>query len=279
MSILIVESPRPSASAGKVLLIGLGGLGCPAALALAQAGVGTLTLCDDDCVDEGNLHRQILFEGTDVGAHKLDAARRALGPIAERSGTRLQLVKERFLPDNARQLVAKHDLVLEGADNFATKFLAADACHLEQRPVVHGAAIRWVGTAWAVPALGQPCYRCLFEDLPSGLADSCDSAGVMGPVVGIVGAMMAELALRVMSGGIPYGHVWTLDGKADTLRQVPVHARADCPLCGTQASIHDIHEPRYLRDPRLACVGPSGDASNLEGAKHGRYSSNSNPAP
>jgi molybdopterin/thiamine biosynthesis adenylyltransferase len=260
-----------------VLLVGLGGLGCPAALALVEAGVGSLTLCDDDRVDEGNLHRQILFHERHVGAHKLDAALAELGPLARRSGTRLQAWRGRFLPENARALAASHDLVVEGADNFATKFLAADACHLEARPVVHGAAIRWVGTAWAVGPLGRPCYRCLFEDIPRGPRDSCDSVGVMGPVVGLVGAMMAELALRILSGSGARGEVWTLDGKRDTLRLCPVHPRPDCALCGDAPSIVDIAEARYLTDPESTGSAAALDASKLEGVRHGRYSTNPDP--
>ena len=249
MSTLQVEPALSAqASSWRVLLVGLGGLGCPAALALARAGIGTLRMCDDDVVDEGNLHRQILFAAEDVGTDKLDAAGRALGPVARASGTRVEFVRERFLPENARELARGVDLVIEGADNFATKFLAADACHLEGRPVVHGAGLRWVGTAWSVAARGRPCYRCLFEDLPTGPQLNCDGAGVMGPVVGIIGALMAELALRALSGRGARPELWTLDGKADTLREVPVAARASCPLCGTTPSILEIDEARYRSD-------------------------------
>jgi molybdopterin/thiamine biosynthesis adenylyltransferase len=209
-------------------------------------------LCDDDVVDEGNLHRQILYRDADIGADKLDAARGALSAEAARSGTEIRLLRERFLPDNARDLVRVVDLVIEGADNFATKFLVADACFLERRPVVHGAAIRWVGTAWAVAPRGGPCYRCLFEEVPSGPQASCDSAGVMGPVVGIVGALMAELALRTLSGRGAFGELWSFDGKAELLRRVPVAARPACPLCGPTASIGDTAEARYLPGSRAA---------------------------
>jgi molybdopterin/thiamine biosynthesis adenylyltransferase len=236
----------------RILLVGLGGLGCPAALALVRAGVGELVLCDDDVVDEGNLHRQILYGPGDVGSDKLAAAQAALAADTLASGTRIRLVHQRFLPENARELVRSVDLVVEGADNFATKFLVADACFLERRPVVHGAAIRWVGTAWAVAAAGKPCYRCLFEDLPAGAQASCDSAGVMGPVVGVVGALMAELALRVASSRPVYAELWSLDGKADALRKVPVSARSTCPLCGDSASIRDTEEARYLAGTRAA---------------------------
>lgn len=235
-----------------MLLIGLGGLGCPAALALVRAGVGELALCDDDVVDEGNLHRQILYGGGDVGKDKLDAAEAALQPAAQRSGTRIRLVRERFLPDNARRLARDADIVVEGADNFATKFLAADACFLEGRPVVHGAGIRWVGTAWSVGASGCPCYRCLFEDVPAGPQASCDSAGVMGPMVGIVGALMAELALRVLCGRPAHGELWSLDAKREALRKVALRARPGCALCGAAPSIRDTDESRYLPGTRAA---------------------------
>ena len=238
------EGQRGAAQA-RALLVGLGGLGCPAALALVRAGIGELVLCDDDVVDEGNLHRQILYGPADVGADKLDAARAALEREAERTGTRLTLVRSRFLPENARELVRSVDVLIEGADNFATKFLSADAACLERRPVVHGAGIRWMGTAWAVAPHGRPCYRCLFEDVPVGAQPNCDSAGVMGPVVGVVGALMAELALRVACGHPPWGELWSFDGKADTLRRVPVSARAECPLCGSSPSIVDTDESRY----------------------------------
>jgi molybdopterin/thiamine biosynthesis adenylyltransferase len=243
---LPVERVAPSPADWRVLLVGLGGLGCPAALALVRAGVGVLRLCDDDQVDEANLHRQILYGPDDVGADKLSAAAQALQPLAGQSGTRIELVRSRFLPENARKLAHDVDLVIEGADNFATKFLAADACHLEGRPIVHGAGLRWIGTAWSVAAAGRPCYRCLFEDVPAEPQANCDAVGVMGPVVGIVGALMAELGLRTLSLGGGCNQLWTLDGKTDNLRQVSVQARPGCALCGSEPSIHEIEESRYL---------------------------------
>ncbi len=228
-----------------VLVVGVGGLGCPAALALASAGVGRLVLADDDVVDETNLHRQILFSEGDVGSNKLDAAARAL--TREHPGTRVELVRSRFLPENGRQLARSVDLVVEGADNYATKFLVADACRIEDRPVVHGSGVRWRATAWAVSSAGAPCLRCLFEDLPEGEAQpNCAEAGVMGPVVGFAGALMADLALRLLSGDpSATGHIHTYDGLTDTLRAVEVRPRAACPLCGPGRGIFDIDETRY----------------------------------
>jgi adenylyltransferase/sulfurtransferase len=215
-----------------VLVVGLGGLGCPALLALAHAGVGTLGLCDDDEVDATNLHRQILYGEGDVGMHKVDAAARALTAIAPR--VELRPFRTRLLPTNAAELVRGWDVVLEGADNFATKFLAADACAAAGVPVVHASSVRWVGTALAVGARGRPCYRCLFEDLPEGDAPNCAEAGVMGPVVGLTAAAQVDLALALLGRSAVAGTLVTVDGKSATLRRRAVPPRVDCPLCGVE---------------------------------------------
>jgi molybdopterin/thiamine biosynthesis adenylyltransferase len=236
------DSKRLAAS--SVLVVGVGGLGCPALLALARAGIGRLVLADDDVVDVSNLHRQILFSDRDVGHDKLDVAERAL----RRSGFAgdIELLRSRFLPENARGRVRSVDVVVEGADNFATKFLAADACHLESRPLVHGSAVQFRATVWAVGAGGRPCYRCLFEDVPFGEAQAgCSEAGVMGPVVGIAGALMADLALGIACARPTLGRLHSYDGIQDRLRSVDVAPRRDCPLCGTVRSIFDIEETRY----------------------------------
>jgi molybdopterin/thiamine biosynthesis adenylyltransferase len=237
----------------RVLVVGLGGLGCPVASILAQRPGLELWLADDDVVELSNLHRQILYTDADVGQSKLEAAERALVATGARPEA-LVLVRERLLPENARRLIAEVDLVIEGADNFATKFLAADAAHLEGRPIVHGAAVRFVATAWAVSAAGRPCYRCLFEDLPAGAQQGCSEAGVMGPVVGLAGALMAELALRVLQrDASAFGELKTYDGWRDTLRTVPAAARASCTLCGdSETPIRDIVESRYVQGPCAA---------------------------
>jgi molybdopterin/thiamine biosynthesis adenylyltransferase len=239
---------------GRVLLVGLGGLGCPAALALVHAGVGVLGLCDDDVVERTNLHRQILFGEADVGSPKLDAAMHALKAQARAAGRGdldVRLHRTRLLPENALSLVREYDVVVEGSDNFATKFLAADACALAKVPVVHASAVRWIGTALAVGRHGRPCYRCLFEDLPEGDAPNCAEAGVMGPVVGVVAAAQADLALAVIDGAPVEGQLVTFDGRTGALRRRVVHSRPDCPLCGQPpagarfARIERIDRERY----------------------------------
>ena len=241
------SSPERAALQHKsALVVGVGGLGCPVALALAEAGVGQILLADDDCVDVTNLHRQILFGEGDVGHDKLDAAERALYRLGAQPGS-IELVRSRLLPDNARELVARVDVVIEGADNFATKFLCADACFLERRPVVHGAAVRWQATVLSVAETGAPCYRCLFEDLPVGeAAPNCAEAGVIGPLVGFAGALMADRALSILLGDRAFfGSVVSYDGKADRARLVALVARSGCALCSAERAIDSITHARY----------------------------------
>ena len=234
--------------AARALIVGVGGLGCPAALVLAHAGVGTIGLADDDLVDETNLHRQILFDAADVGKPKLDAAARSLAKIREALAVRLH--PTRLLPHNAVELISQYDIVLEGSDNFATKFLTADACAIARVPVVHAAAVRWQGTVLAVRA--RPCYRCLFEDLPREDAPNCAEAGVIGPMVGVVAAIQADLALAMIDGKELSGELVTFDGKTSRMRRRTIAARRDCPLCGSEARIRSIERDRYV-DAAASC--------------------------
>lgn len=236
-----------SLAGARVLVVGVGGLGCPAALALARAGVGTIGLVDDDVVDLANLHRQILFEDADVGRSKIAAATQALLRLA--GDVKVEAHETRLLPHNAVALVAGYDVIVEGSDNFATKFLAADACALAQRPIVHGAAVRWHGTALAVGPKGRPCYRCLFEDVPLADAPNCAEAGVVGPMVGVVGAAQADLALSVLAGEDVAGELFTFDGRTLASRRHRVASRATCVLCGSGAGLSrlvDIDPKRYV---------------------------------
>jgi molybdopterin/thiamine biosynthesis adenylyltransferase len=239
----------------RVLVVGAGGLGCPAAIALARAGVGTIGIADDDVVDVTNLHRQILYSEADVGRPKVDAAARALRAIAP--GARVEEHATRLLPGNAVALVSSYDLVVEGSDNFATKFLAADACAIARVPIVHAAAVRWHGTVLAVAAGGAPCYRCLFEDIPRENAPNCAEAGVIGPLVGVVAGIQASLALAMIDGGDMSGTLITFDGKTDALRRRAIAPRPDCALCGPPPRIDRIDVARYVQ-PAL-CADPHQD--------------------
>jgi adenylyltransferase/sulfurtransferase len=232
-----------------ILLVGAGGIGAPAAWALAHAGVRALRVVDDDVVELSNLHRQILFVDEDVGRDKLAAFRAALERLAPDMA--IDGVRGRALPHNVLELVASASLVLDATDNFASRFLLADAAMLAGVPIVHAAAVRWHATVMAVAPGGRPCYRCLFEDLPSGDAPDCATAGVVGPVCGVSGALAADLALRILGAdqhGDPngaFGHITQYDGRTDRLRRVTVSPRPDCALCGDAATIGTIDASRY----------------------------------
>jgi molybdopterin/thiamine biosynthesis adenylyltransferase len=219
-----------STAAVRVLLVGVGGLGAPAAWALGAMGRPMeLIVADDDVVELSNLHRQILFRESDVGRSKVRAAQDRLNAafpwlvVTDGGG--------RFVPERAAQLLASADVVVEGSDNFATKFLVADAARRARRPVVHGAAVRWYGTVLGVGPTGVPCYRCLFEDTPEDQQLACDAAGVMGPVLGVLGAVMADWAVGLTQGA-GAGRIFALDGKALTSRVRSFAARTDCPCQG-----------------------------------------------
>jgi adenylyltransferase/sulfurtransferase len=236
-------SPDRSTASLRVLVVGTGGVGAPAAIALAEAGIGELVLADDDEVEVENLHRQLLFDDADVGSSKPDAARRAL--VRRRSSLSVEVFRGRAVPATAKELVARVDAVVDATDNFPTRFLLADACRLAGVPVVHAAAVRWIGTVVSSAARGQPCYRCLFEDVPASAPD-CQTAGIVGPVCGVIGGIAAEMALAAARGETRLaGKIATFDGLSDELRLVGIPARTSCPLCGSEPTIHDLDENRY----------------------------------
>jgi molybdopterin/thiamine biosynthesis adenylyltransferase len=239
-----VSSNAIELATARVLLVGVGGLGCPAAIALARAGVGTLGLADDDEVDLSNIHRQILFEEEDVGRPKVPVAAERLRALAP--SVKLAIHETRLLPNNAVGLVSQYDLVVEGSDNFATKFLAADACALARKPIVHAAAVRWHGTALAVSPTGKPCYRCLFEDVPLENVPNCAEAGVVGPMVGVVAAAQADLALSVLAREDVFGELFTFDAKTLASRRRRIAPRSSCALCGDGTRIENIEPRRYV---------------------------------
>ncbi len=230
-----------------VALVGVGGLGCPAAWALARAGA-SLRLIDEDLVERSNLHRQTLFTERDVGERKVLAAARALASFAP--AVRVEAVAEHVAPERALALLAGATVVVEGTDNLAAKFLVADACAALGVPVVHGACVGWVGTVLPVVWREAACYRCVFEDLPSlddgAEAASCATAGVYGPITSVVGALMAADALRLAAGDRSRaGALARYDGWAQTFRATRMARRRDCPLCGDGARAPSLAPERY----------------------------------
>ncbi len=213
----------------RVLMVGAGGLGAPAALYLAAAGVGTLGLVDPDVVSRSNLQRQVLYGSADVGAAKTAAAARRLSAL----NPHVETVAHAFAVDaaNARELVRGYDLVLDGTDDFATRFAVADACVAEGRTLVSGALGRWTGQVGVFA--GRPCYRCLTPEIPPD-AETCAVVGVVGALAGVIGAMMALEAVKIVAGaGEPLtGRLLIYDALAAESRTVRVGADPACPVCG-----------------------------------------------
>jgi molybdopterin/thiamine biosynthesis adenylyltransferase len=224
--------------AGKsVLVIGAGGLGGPALLVLGAAGVGRIVLVEDDVVETSNLNRQPLFREADVGARKAAAAAARLRAI--RPGAALDVRDERFDAGNAVELVRAADVVLDGSDNFATKFLANDAALRARKPLVHGGVLRTTAQVLTIAPAGLGgCLRCLFEGPPpDGSVPSCAEAGVLGATASFAGALMGAEALRLLEGerGAYEGRLFTFEARTARGRLVLVRRRPGCPACaGTQ---------------------------------------------
>jgi molybdopterin/thiamine biosynthesis adenylyltransferase len=215
--------------AARVLVVGAGGLGAPAALYLAAAGVGTLGLVDADTVSLSNLQRQVLFNEADVGRPKVEAAAgrlTALNPHVTVETHPLWLDQA-----NARAVISRYDLVLDGTDDFATRFAVSDACLAEGKPLVSGALGRWTGQVGVFH--GQPCYRCLVPETPPD-AETCALVGVVGALAGVIGSMMALEAVKVITGaGDPLsGRLLIYDALAAETRTVRIGADPACPSCG-----------------------------------------------
>ena len=224
----------------RVLVVGAGGLSSPVLRLLAKRSGVHITVIDDDAVDESNLHRQTLYVDADVGCSKIERAQRALRELSP--DLSIEVVAGRFVPTTAAELLRDHTLVVEGADNLATKFLVADAAHIAGVPAVQAGAVRWAG--WALCALpGSACLRCLFEDIPRDRIETCAEAGVVGPVVGVLGALQAALTFRLLQGERPGGELWHYDALRGALRKTLVRRRSDCPLCNGE--IQDLRMERY----------------------------------
>ena len=214
--------------AARVGLVGVGGVGAPAALYLAAAGAGTLRLIDDDAVALSNLQRQILFDGADVGRLKVEAGAAALAALNPH--VRIEPRAARLTPSTAVDLLAGCDVVIDGTDDFATRFATSDACLALGAPLVSGALGRWSGQVGVFT--GRPCYRCLVPDTPPD-AETCARVGVVGALAGVVGAMAALEAIKLLAGaGEPLaGRLLIYDGLAGAARTVRIAADPACPAC------------------------------------------------
>ena len=229
--------------AARVLVVGAGGLGSPVALYLAAAGVGTLGLVDFDEVDATNLQRQILHGESDVGRPKLDSARDRLAEANPH--VRVIAHEARLGGGNALSVLADYDVVVDGTDNFPTRYLVNDACVMLGKPNVYGSVHQWEGQVSVFATEGGPCYRCLFrEPPPPGLVPNCAEGGVLGVVPGVVGSLQALEAVKLIlaRGSTLAGRLLIFDGMALEWREIRIRRDPACPVCGdhpTQTELID----------------------------------------
>jgi adenylyltransferase/sulfurtransferase len=232
-----VEGQRKLLDA-RVLLIGAGGLGCPLALYLTAAGVGHIGLIDDDVVDMSNLQRQVLYGSDDVGKPKVDVALarlRAMNPDVDAVG-----FKTRITSENALELLRPYDVIIDGTDNFPTRYLSNDACVLLGKPTVYGAILRFEGQASTFDAKRGPCYRCLFpEPPPPGAVPSCAEGGVLGILPGVIAMIQATEAVKLITGiGEPLiGRFLHYDALAMRFSEFRFAKDPECPVCGKNPSV------------------------------------------
>jgi len=235
------KSQRKLAEA-KVFIMGAGGLGSPAAIYLAAAGVGTIGLADFDRVELHNLQRQILHRTPDVGLLKVDSGKRTLESLNPE--VRVQAYADRITSANIREIIKDYHLVLDGSDNFPTRFLVNDACFFEKKTLISGAILRFDGQLSTFkPHAGGPCYRCLFpQPPPPGTVPSCQEAGILGAVAGAIGVLQANEALKEILeiGKSMAGRLLLFNALGLSFEVVELQRNPDCPLCGKQPSIHEL---------------------------------------
>jgi adenylyltransferase/sulfurtransferase len=245
--------------AARVLCIGAGGLGSPVALYLAAAGAGTLGIVDFDEVDLSNIHRQVLHGTNDIGRKKLASARDRLHAINPH--VQLELHETAFDSSNAAGLVAQYDVVIDGSDNFPTRYLVNDACVLARKPNVYGSIFRFEGQASVFAVPGGPCYRCLHPaPPPEGLIPSCAEAGVLGVLPGVVGTIQATEAIKLILGiGQPLvGRFLIYDALRMRFRELTLPRDRECPVCGDAPTITSLVQYEQTCEQLAASMAPHG---------------------
>jgi len=234
----------------RVLVIGAGGLGSPLILYLAAAGVGTLGVVDDDTVDLSNLQRQVLHGGDTVGLPKVDSAARAVANL--NPDVRVIPHRLRLSADTIEPLLADYDLVCDGSDNAATRFLVNDACHFAGKTLVSAAVLRFDGQVSVFKThAGGPCYRCIYPEPPPPEDEpSCGQAGILGAVAGVMGALQATETIKEILGvgSSLAGRLMIVDALAMATRNIKVRPAESCPLCGPRATITDLSPHRRPRN-------------------------------
>lgn len=242
-----------------VLLVGCGALGSPAALYLAAAGVGRLGLVDADVVDVSNLQRQILHGESWVGKPKLESAAARLREVNPH--VQIEMHPTRFSPQNAVEIASRYDLIVDGSDNFPTRFLTNDCAFFLRKPLIYGAIHRFEGqTAVFAPHLGGPCYRCMLPHSPApGSVPSCQEAGVLGVLPGIIGSLQAMETLKLILGigEPPLGKLTAYDALQSRFRTLKIHRDPHCRLCGDTPEIHSVENAETLAQDTCTTFDPT----------------------
>lgn len=228
---------------GKVLVLGAGGLGSPVALYLAAAGVGTLGLVDDDKVDVTNLQRQVLHFTDDIDRPKTKSAGEKLAKLNPE--IKINEYQTKITSENINDIIKDYDIIVDGTDNFPTRFLVNDACYFAKKPLVHGAILRFDGQIMTIVPDEGPCYRCIYrEPPPAGIVPNCSQAGVIGSVAGIVGTIQANEALKILLGvgKTLVGRLLIIDALDTNFRQINTKKDPRCPLCGENPTITELQD-------------------------------------
>jgi adenylyltransferase/sulfurtransferase len=228
-------------SNAKVFIVGAGGLGCPVGYYLTAAGVGTIALVDNDDVELSNLQRQIAHSVRTLGVNKAESAKQTFENL--NPDVNIIAIKQKINSKNILDLIKDYDIVVDGTDNFPTRYLINDACVMLKKPLVSGAILRFEGQVTTILPGDGPCYRCLFEEPPPpGLVPSCQEAGVLGVLPGVIGALQATEVLKLILGkGKPLkGELLVYDALSTNFRKVKIPKNPDCPICGENPRIKEL---------------------------------------
>lgn len=254
---------------GRVLIVGLGGLGAPASLYLAGAGIGTIGIVDDGVVELSNLHRQILYTNADIGRRKVEVATERLSAFNPEISV-IPIV-QRLTPENAPALFRSYDIIVDGSDNFETRYILNDIAYFERKPWVYASLYRSYGQLSLFYPPDSPCYRCLYPDIPSGVVPDCSQAGVVGPLPGVLGAMQAMEVIKWLVGFGEHATGWLvhIDLHALEMSRLQVRRRPACPLCGDYPVITKAEIGVAGAGVPAGCV--SGNVSEPTPVRHQHY--------
>ena len=256
----------------KVLLVGTGGLGAPLGMYLAAAGIGRIGLVDFDVVDHSNLQRQIIHGTKDVGRKKLDSAADTMSDI--NPFVQIDKYEVALTSENALDIIRPYDMVIDGTDNFPTRYLVNDACVLLKKPNVYGSIFRFEGQATVFAYEGGPCYRCLYpEPPPPGLVPSCAEGGVLGILPGMIGIVQATEAVKLIlgKGELLAGRLLLYDALAMRFRELKLRRNAECPVCGDHPTVTQLIDyqqfcgvPQQVEQPAAAAAASAGEIDPVE---------------